>query len=175
MGCYSLRQGIFPAQGLKPGLLVLQHILYHLSHQGSQVSMRVARGSASWLSSHGRGLGPRDASPFPAEQDRKWPARPGAHLTHRGRAPGLLPGKSHGRRSLVGCSPWGLEELDTTEQLPFHFSSNAGDPRHTALIPGSGKSPGEGNGNLHQYSCLESSTDRGAWWATVRGVAKSRT
>ena len=36
--------------------------------------------------------------------------------------PVLLPGKSHGRRSLVGCSPWGLEELDTTERLHFHFS-----------------------------------------------------
>ena len=36
--------------------------------------------------------------------------------------PVLLPGKSHGQRSLVGCSPWGREESDTTEQLPFHFS-----------------------------------------------------
>ena len=36
--------------------------------------------------------------------------------------PVLLPGKSHGRRSLVGCSPWGHEESDTTERLPFHFS-----------------------------------------------------
>ena len=36
--------------------------------------------------------------------------------------PVLLPGKSHGRRSLVGCSPWGWEESDTTERLPFHFS-----------------------------------------------------
>ena len=36
--------------------------------------------------------------------------------------PVLLPGKSHGRRNLVGCSPWGLEESDTTERLPFHFS-----------------------------------------------------
>ena len=36
--------------------------------------------------------------------------------------PVLLPGKSHGRRSLVGCSPWGREESDTTERLHFHFS-----------------------------------------------------
>ena len=42
--------------------------------------------------------------------------------------PVLWPGKSHGRRSLVGCSPWGCEELDTTEGLPFHFSlSGIGD------------------------------------------------
>ena len=49
---------------------------------------------------------------------------------------------------------------------------NAGDP---GLIPGSGRPPGEGNGNPLQYSCLENSMDRGAWWATVHGVAKSRT
>ena len=41
------------------------------------------------------------------------------------------------------------------------------------LIPGSGRFPGEGNGNLLQYSCLENSMDRGAWWATVHGVTKS--
>ena len=42
-------------------------------------------------------------------------------------------------------------------------------------IPASGRSPGEGNGNPLQYSCLENSMDRGAWWATVHGVAKSQT
>ena len=42
-------------------------------------------------------------------------------------------------------------------------------------IPGLGRSPGEGNGNPLQYSCLENSMDGGAWWATVHGVAKSRT
>ena len=51
-------------------------------------------------------------------------------------------------------------------------ASNVGDP---GVIPGSGKSPGAGNGNLLQYSCLENSMDRGAWRATVHGVAKSRT
>ena len=49
---------------------------------------------------------------------------------------------------------------------------NAGD---TGSIPGSGRSPGEGNGNPFQYSCLENPMDRGAWRATVHGVAKSRT
>ena len=43
------------------------------------------------------------------------------------------------------------------------------------LIPGSGRSPGEGNGNPLQYSCLENSKDRGAWWATVHGVTRSQT
>ena len=49
---------------------------------------------------------------------------------------------------------------------------NAGDP---GSIPGSGRSPGEGNGNPLQYSCLENPMDREAWWATVHGVAKSWT
>ena len=60
-----------------------------------------------------------------------------------------LPGKSHGWRSLVGCSPWGRQESDTTERLPFHFS--------LACI-------GEGNGNPLQCSCLENPRDGGAWW-----------
>ena len=74
--------------------------------------------------------------------------------------PVLLPGKSHGRRSLVGCSPWGCYESDTTERLHFHFSLSC---------------IGEGNGTPLQYSCLENPRDRGAWWAAVYGVAQSRT
>ena len=74
--------------------------------------------------------------------------------------PVLLPGKSHGRRSLVGCSPWGREESDTTEQLQFHFSLSC---------------IGEGNGNPLHCSCLENPRDGGAWWAAVYGVAQSRT
>ena len=50
--------------------------------------------------------------------------------------------------------------------------ANAGDIRDVGSIPGSGRSSGEGNGNPLQYSCLESPMDRGAWWATVHGVAK---
>ena len=55
-------------------------------------------------------------------------------------------------------------------------SANAGDARDARdidLIPGSGRSPGEGNGNPLHYSCLESSMDRRAWWATVNGDTKS--
>ena len=74
--------------------------------------------------------------------------------------PVLLPGKSHGRRSLVGCSPWGRTESDTTEQLPFHFALSC---------------IGEGNGNPLQCSCLENPRDGGAWWAAVYGVAQSWT
>ena len=74
--------------------------------------------------------------------------------------PVLLPGKSHGWKSLVGCSPWGRKELDTTERLHFHFLFSC---------------TGEGNGNPLQCSCLENPRDGGAWWAAVYGVAQSRT
>ena len=53
-----------------------------------------------------------------------------------------------------------------------NLPANAGDP---GSIPESGRSPGEGNDNSFRYSCLENSTDRGAWWATVHGVAKNWT
>ena len=53
-----------------------------------------------------------------------------------------------------------------------NIPANAG---HMGSIPGLGKSPGEGNGNLLQCSCLENPTDRGVWWATVHGVAESNT
>ena len=69
----------------------------------------------------------------------------------------LLPGKSHGWRSLVGCRPWVRYESDTTEQLHFHFSLSC---------------TGEGNGNPPQYSCLGNPRDRGTWRATVHGVTK---
>ena len=74
--------------------------------------------------------------------------------------PVLLPGKSHGWKSLVGCSLWGRSQSDTTERLHFHFSLSC---------------IGEGNGNPLQCSCLENSRDGGAWWAAVYGVAQSRT
>ena len=74
--------------------------------------------------------------------------------------PVLLPGKSHGRRSLEGCSPWGCWGLDATERLHFHFSLSC---------------IGEGNGNPLQCSCLENPRDGVAWWAAVYGVAQSQT
>ena len=56
-----------------------------------------------------------------------------------------------------------------------NLPANVGDIRDSGLIPGLGRSPGAGNGNPLQYSCLENPMDRGAWWATVHGVAKSQT
>ena len=71
--------------------------------------------------------------------------------------PVLLPGKSHGRRSLVGYSPWGCRELDMTERLHFDFSLSC---------------TGGGNGNPLQCSCLENPMDREASRAIVYGVAR---
>ena len=56
-----------------------------------------------------------------------------------------------------------------------NLPADAGDIRDAGLIPGLGRSPGEGHGNSLQYSCLENPMDRGVWWATVHRVAKSRT
>ena len=72
----------------------------------------------------------------------------------------LLPRKSHGWRSLVGCSPWGRYESDATERTHFHFSLSRN---------------GEGNGNPLQCSCLENPRDGRAWWAAVYGVPQSWT
>ena len=86
---------------------------------------------------------------YALEQRREW------HPT-----PVLLPRKSHGLRSLEGCSPWGRWGSDTTERLHFHFSLSC---------------IGERNGNPLQCSCLEDPRDGGAWWAAVYGVAWSQT
>ena len=51
--------------------------------------------------------------------------------------------------------------------------ANAGDLRDADLIPGSGRSPGEGNGDPLQHSCFRNSMDRGTWWATAHGIKKS--
>ena len=76
------------------------------------------------------------------------------------RIPVLLPGKSHGWRSLVGCSPWGFKQSDTTERLHFHFSLSC---------------VGEGKCNPLQHSCLENPRDGRTWWPAVYGVTQSRT
>ena len=76
--------------------------------------------------------------------------------------------------------------LATTSRILYHLwfpsesagkesSCNAGDASDEGSIPGLGKSPERGNGNLLQHSCLKNPMDRGAWWATVHGVAKNKT
>ena len=99
----------------------------------------------TWTASFQRGFG--------ATWDKK--ERRKRHST-----PVLLPGKSHGERNLVGYSPWGHWESDTTERLHFLFLLSC---------------IGEGNGNPLQCSCLENPRDGGAWWAAVYGVTQSWT
>ena len=89
---------------------------------------------------------PRIRIQFSSVRRRQW------HPT-----PVLLPGKSHGQRSLEGCGRWGS---DMTERLHFRFSLSC---------------IGEGNGNSLQCSCLENPRDGGAWWVAVYGVAQSWT
>ena len=77
--------------------------------------------------------------------------------------PVLLPGKSHGWRSLEGCSPWGRWGSDTTERLHFHFPLSL-----FTFIE-------EGNGNPLWCSCLENPKNGGAWWTAIYGVTQSWT
>ena len=102
--------------------------------------------------------------------------------------PVFLPGKPHGRRSLVDYSPWGCKESDRTETslslshiylwasqvapVVKTLPANIGDKRDTSSICGSGRFPEEKNENPLQYSYLEHPMDRGAWCTTVHGVTK---
>ena len=90
-----------------------------------------------------------------------------------------MPGIKEGARVLEGIPEEVIFELSFEGWIGFPGGSdgkasacNVGD---LGSIPGSGRSPGEGNGNPLQYSCLENPMDRRAWWATVHGVAKSQT
>ena len=93
----------------------------------------------------------------------------------------------NGQKSQVGYSPWGHKESDMIERLNTtqhkllgltggsDSTESACNARDLGLIPGSGRSPGEGNGKPLQCSCLEDPVDRAAWCTTVCGVANSRT
>ena len=139
MGCHALLQGIFPTQGSNPGLLHCRWILHHLSHQGSpkvkhyllHVEFNIIQHWNCFI------VFTLCINKTNSNAVRQW------HPT-----PVLLPRKSHGWRSLLGCSPWGREESDMTERLHFHFSLSC---------------IGEGNGNPLQCSCLENPRDGGAW------------
>ena len=84
----------------------------------------------------------------------------GKYALDIGEGNGTLLRKSHGRRNLVGYSPWGCKESNTTERFHFHFSLSC---------------IGEGNGNPLQCSCLENPKEGRAWWAAIYGVTQSRT
>ena len=86
----------------------------------------------------------------------------------------LFPRTPHPLHRELSWAPWAMwaSQVATMVKSP---PANARDVRHAGSIPGLGRSPGEGTGNPLQYSCLENFTDRGAWWATIPGVAKSQT
>ena len=96
-------------------------------------------------------------------------------------------GVGDGQGGLACCNSWGHKESDRTEQLnltelAFQVAlvvknppANAGDLRDAGLIPGQEDPLEEGMANPLQYSCLENPMERGAWWATIHGVTKSRT
>ena len=94
--------------------------------------------------------------------DKMWLATAQPCSPEKAMAPhsSILAWRIPGTGSLVGCSPWGREESDTTEWLHFHFPLSC---------------IGEGNGNPLQCSCLENPRDGGAWWAAVHWVAQSQT
>ena len=142
MGCYFPFKEIFQTQGSNPCLLGLLHwqadsLLLAPPEKPPKFCIRYFY-IISLFESH-----------YNLVRRRQWQP-----------TPVLLPGKSHGQRSLVGCSPWGHQESDTTKRLHFHFSLSC---------------IGEGNGNPLQCSCLENPRDGGVWWAAVYGVAQSRT
>ena len=172
VGCLFLLQGIFPIQGSNPGVLNWQVDSLLLSYQEAlQSHLRFPKYTCVFLHLHvffhavfSAWIPPLSSAityiSFRSQSNelsalhkpdwrRQW------HPT-----PVLLPGKSHGWRSLVGCSPWGRYELNSTARLHFHF----------LLL-----CIGGGNGNPLQYSCLENPKDGGAWWAAIYGVAQSWT
>ena len=133
MGNLSLIQGNFSTQELNWGPLHCSRLLYQLSYPGSPSPVLIRTFCITVAIQY---------------QRSKWQP-----------TPVFLPGKSHGRRSLLDCSPWGREESGTTERLHCHFSLSC---------------IGEGNGNPLQCSCLENprTAEPGG---LLYGVAQSRT
>ena len=127
VGSLSLLQGIFPTQGLNSGLLHCRRILYQLSHKGSpRILDWVAYPFSSGSSQPRKRTG---VSCTPGGFFTNWAIRDPGSIPGLGRYPGernwqstpiFLPGKFHGQRSLMGYSPWGHKESDTTEQLHTH-------------------------------------------------------
>ena len=83
--------------------------------------------------------------------------------------------KSHGQQSLVGYCPWGCRESDMTSLSLSDGKDSGGNAGDLCSVSGSGRSPGEGNANPLQYSCLENPMDGRVWQAIAHRVAKSWT
>ena len=153
MDCHFLLQGIFPTQGLNPGLPHCRRTLH--SKPPGEWGLILNANSPLYLLA--------GASPLPLDVGyllMATPALPSHHSTALGWGDPLEKGKA------THSSPWGGKEWDTTERLSLTFTFIL----HWCIIP----MPGDGNGNLLQYSCLENSIDREASQAIVHGITKSR-
>ena len=157
VGCHALLQGILPTQGSNPGVLHYSQILYQLSHQGTS---RIVE----WA-----------AYPF-----SRGSSRPRDRTQVSRIAGGFLPAEPPGSPRILEwvAFPFSRGSSQTRHQagvscIARGFACNAGGKGDPSCI--SGRARGGGNGNPLQYSCLENSMGRGAWWATVHGVAKSGT
>ena len=160
VGSLSLLQGIFPTWGLNPGLPHCRWILYQLSHKGSPRTLE-------WV-----------AYPFSSRssQPRNWTGVSciaGGFFTNwamrdldTSNFPSLCLGSLY-------WSPLRVRRASQVALVVKNRHVNAGDARDVGSVPGLGRSPGEGNGNPLQYSCLENPMDRGAWWAMACRVTKS--
>ena len=179
-GSHSLLQGIFLTQGSNPGLLYYRQILYHLSHRGSLVmeQLRATPEMAAHQAPLFVGFSRQEhwsGLPFPS---------PCMKVKSESEVSQSCPTLRDSMNcSLPGSSFHGIFQARVLEWVAIAFSElsskesacQAGDP---VSISESGRYPGEGNGNLLQYSCLKNPMDRGAWQvlaATVHGATKSWT
>ena len=153
---------------------------------GPPAGRRLGRMSRTWALPRAEGWPHGTPTSTHSGHSHRLSCRP--HFPVPMRPPPSPPGACHGGlQSGASLSSWIISTISTSSFLNrvIHenrvfpggsdnkeFAYNAGD---LGLIPGLGRSPGEGNGDPLQYSCLENSMDGGAWWATVHGVAKSRT
>ena len=160
MGCHFLLQGIFLTQGSNPHFLYLLHcrwILFTAEPPGEPLR---------------RGVCPIGPSPEKVPQYSHTPPRdiPSGKMLAINGCPWsewklISPSKQRRKRT------WVKKEGFPGGSAVKHLSANAGG---ACLIPDPGRSPGEGNGNPLQYSCLGNPMHRGAWQATLHGIAKSQ-
>ena len=168
VGCHALLQGSFPTQGSNSGLLHCRWILYHLSHQGSPIILEwvaypFSRGSSLRRNQTGVSLMRKTALPQGGNMSRS----PSQEDSLKSQAQLLMnidrEKKKKSHVSLILRHT--IHLIESRERKGFPGGSAVKNPpantRDSSSIPGSGRSPGEGNGNPLQYSCLENPMDRG--------------
>ena len=149
VGCHTLLQGIFPTQGSNWGLLHCRQILYQLSYKRSPWILE-------WVS-------------IPSPGDLPHPGiKPGSSALQADSLSAELPGKL----PVISYFPSKFRVGLPNGSAGKESTCKAGHTGDVDLIPRLGRFPRVGNGNQLQYSCLKNSMDRGAWWATVHGVAE---